>query len=111
MTEKIKVWLDDERPTPEGWVSAKKASEAISLLRTGQVSEISLDNDLGPPEAGEGYDVICWIENEAFVNQEHFTPATMPVIHIHTANPVARKKMEATVEAMERNIRRFYDDC
>jgi len=107
MTENIKVWLDDERPTPEGWVSAKTAAEAISLLKTGKVSEISLDNDLGPAAAGEGYDVICFIETEAFVHQEHFTPATMPVIYIHTANPVARKKMEATIDAIERNKERF----
>ena len=94
----IKVYLDDMRTPPEGWVLVKTAREAIELLMTNDVEEISLDHDLGEEENGSGYDVINWLEKEVYEN--NFIP---PVIHIHTANPVARERMEAAV----RNIVRF----
>jgi hypothetical protein len=43
----MKVYLDDERPVPDGWIGCKTPSEAIELLKTGQVETISLDHDLG----------------------------------------------------------------
>ncbi len=94
----MKVYLDDMRTPPDGWVLVKTAQEAIDLLITNNVEEISLDNDLGEEENGTGYDVITWLEKEVYEN--NFIP---PVIHIHTANPVAREKMEAGA----RNIVRF----
>ncbi len=83
----MKVYLDDERRCPAGWVLAKTAAEAIHLLNTEHVSEISLDHDLGPPEAGTGYDVICHIEEQVAAGKP------MMWIYIHTANPAAAKKM------------------
>ena len=94
----IKVFLDDMRTEPEGWVLVKTAREAIELLQTNDVEEISLDHDLGEEENGTGYDVISWLEKEVY--QSNFSP---PVIHIHTANPVARERMKAGA----RNILRF----
>lgn len=58
----MKVYLDDERATPEGWVRAWWPDEVIALLETGQVSELSLDHDLGDDPRGTGYDVILWVE-------------------------------------------------
>ena len=43
----MKVYLDDLRPVPDGWVLAKTASEAIGLLTTRTVTDLSLDHDLG----------------------------------------------------------------
>jgi hypothetical protein len=43
----VKVWLDDEREAPEGWVHVRTPEEAIELLRAGEVEELSLDHDLG----------------------------------------------------------------
>lgn len=36
--------------------------EAIALLQTEQVTEISLDHDLGDDARGTGYGVVLWIE-------------------------------------------------
>lgn len=83
------IYLDDERPCPAGWIPAKTAAEAIALLSAGGVDVISLDHDLGPPEAGTGYDVICWIEERVFTDPTYEAPE----IDIHTANPAARVKM------------------
>ena len=60
----MKVYLDDERATPEGWTRVYWPSEAIELLQTGQVTELSLDHDLGDDARGTGYDVVLWIEEQ-----------------------------------------------
>jgi hypothetical protein len=52
----------------------------IRLLESTKMEEISLDHDLGPPEADDGYAVLAWIEEE--VATRSWVP---PVIDIHTA--------------------------
>ncbi|KAF1696763.1 hypothetical protein CSC62_09325 [Pseudoxanthomonas jiangsuensis] len=93
----MRVYLDDERPTPEGWVRVYWPEEAVSLLEGGQVTEISLDHDLGDDRRGTGYDVIAWIEEA--VALRGFNP---PVIRVHSANPSARDRMEAGIAAIAR---------
>jgi hypothetical protein len=94
----MRVWLDDVRPIPaQGFtVHVKTAAEAISLLASGQVEAISLDHDLGPPEAGTGYEVAKYIEEQAYHGK-------LPklVWTIHSANTVGRKNMEAALGRAE----------
>ena len=62
----MKLWLDDTRPEPSGWTRAKTALEAISLLETDVVEEISLDYDLGSACLyGTGLGVALFIEKGA----------------------------------------------
>jgi hypothetical protein len=81
----MKVFLDDCRPMPAGFdILVKTAGEAIALLKTGKVTVISLDHDLGiSPEIGSGYDVACFIESAAYFGN-------IPRLewHIHSANGV-----------------------
>lgn len=58
----MKVYLDDERLTTEGWDRVYWPDEAIRLLETGVVKEISLDHDLGNDARGNGYDLILWMK-------------------------------------------------
>ena len=98
----MRVFLDDERNTPEGWIRVYWPDEAIELLKTGKVTEISLDHDLGDDDRGTGYDVVLWIEEAVFSNG--FIP---PVIKVHSANISARKKMELGIE----HIYKMTNDC
>jgi NAD+-processing family protein with receiver domain len=91
----MKVYLDDERETPAGWQRVYWPEEAIILLDSGNVSEISLDHDLGNDEHGTGYDVILWIE-EAVITRR-FNP---PKIKVHSANSSARLKMELGIKSI-----------
>ena len=93
----MKVYLDDERSTPEGWTRVYWPEEAIALLRTGDVKEISLDHDLGDDDRGTGYDVIKWIEEQ--VVTANFVP---PAIKVHSANVSAREKMELGIASIIR---------
>ncbi len=89
----MKVYLDDERETPLGWHRVYWPEEAIELLKTGKVLEISLDHDLGDDEHGTGYDVVLWVEEAVFTN--NFIP---PKMKVHSANASAREKMESGIK-------------
>jgi hypothetical protein len=97
----MRVYLDDERQTPEGWVRVHWPDEAIRLLESGDVDEISLDHDLGDDHRGTGYDVIAWIEEA--VALRGFIP---PRIAVHSANPAARSRMLKGIEAIQRLAQR-----
>ncbi|CAM4150764.1 cyclic-phosphate processing receiver domain-containing protein [Vibrio agarivorans] len=92
----MKVYLDDERQAPEGWYRVYWPEEAIALLNKGDVTEISLDHDLGDDAHGTGYDVVLWIEEA--VALRGFKP---PIIHVHSANSSARYKMSLGIANIE----------
>lgn len=92
----IKVFLDDERAAPEGWVQARWPDEAIGLLQSGGVTHLSLDHDLGDDERGTGYDVLLWIERE--VALRNYTPPGH--IHVYSANPAARQRMHTAIDSI-----------
>lgn len=93
----MRVYLDDERTPPDGWVLVRWPEEAIALLEQGSVVELSLDHDLGDDDHGTGYDVVLWVERA--VAERGFVP---PVMHVHSANSSARIKMEAGIAAISR---------
>ncbi|WP_028536198.1 cyclic-phosphate processing receiver domain-containing protein [Paludibacterium yongneupense] len=94
----MKVFLDDERVTPAGWVRTFWPEEVIALLKTGQVTELSLDHDLGDDERGTGYTVLLWLEEQVVVHGMR-----PPLMRVHSANSSARLKMEAAIEAINRH--------
>lgn len=90
----MKVWLDDIRQAPEGWVHAYTVSQAMAFLQTGEVTELSLDHDLGENQA-TGYDLLNWIEEQVFHGL--LQPPTM---WIHSANPVGCQNMARAIESI-----------
>ena len=96
-----KVYLDDVRQSPKGWILVKNPTDMINLLKKNNVTEISLDHDLGDDKnIGTGYDVLLWIEEKVFKDKSF----KVPKISIHTSNPSARKKMELALKSIERII-------
>jgi hypothetical protein len=96
----MRVYLDDERTTPDRWVRAYWPSEVIALLETGKVLELSLDHDLGDDERGTGYDVVLWIEEAVALRG-----FVAPKMAVHSANSSARDKMLAGIRAIEQLTR------
>ena len=98
----MRVWLDDLREAPPGWVRVRTPEEAIALLETGDVTEISLDHDLGLLDGERertGYDVLLWLEREV---AEGRWVIPLPEIGVHSANPVGRARMERAVASIRR---------
>ena len=99
----IKVYLDDDRPTPQGWVRAYWPDEVIHLLQSEEVDELSLDHDLGNDARGVGYDVLTWIE-QAIVEHGYQPPAR---IVVHSANASVYPKMAQAIRSIQRLAERF----
>ena len=95
----MKIWLDDVRPVPEGYVGTRSVNETIRLIEDAEskgieIEMLDLDHDLGD-FASDGGDAIKILDFLA--ERETFYP-----IAIHTANPVGRANME-------RMINRFWN--
>lgn len=88
----MRLWLDDERPAPEGWTLVRTAEEAIELLKQGKVKRISLDHDLGIGFS-TGYKVACFIEQAAHDG----TLVPLERMFVHSANPVGKARMGAAL--------------
>jgi hypothetical protein len=93
----MKLFLDDMRPTPPGWVGVKTPEEAITHLETGQVELLSLDHDLGLPEPRNGYAVVKWLEYQ--VATRIFRP---PQMWVHSANSVGIQNMLRGIQSIYR---------
>ena len=105
----MKIWLDDVRPAPDGWIHVKTVDEAIKYLLTGQVDYISLDNDLGHAKNAcddcqyhhdncdcdchalnpEGYTLVDWME------ANNIWPRYKPLVH--TDNPYRAEYMNGVI--------------
>lgn len=92
----MRVYLDDVRipRNPENWRIVRTAEEALSLVRTGLVSYISFDHDLGTELTG--YDVAKEIEELVFAGK-----INCPQWNIHSANPVGARAIKAAMESAE----------
>lgn len=101
----MKVYLDDVRPTPEGWVRCFWPEEVIALLQTGQVTEVSLDHDLGDAEKAitekrreiTGKLVLEWIEEQLVLHGR-----TPPIMRVHSDNGPGILSMIAAIKSIRR---------
>lgn len=83
----LKVWVDDERPAPEGWVWSKTVANTIDTLMLGDVDELSLDYCLSGGETGQ--DVLEWLRDH---------PDRWPgVIHAHSGSSAGRELLELLI--------------
>jgi hypothetical protein len=85
----MKLWLDDQRPPPKGWIWAKTVPVAIELMNTGQVVEASLDHDLGEGNA-EGYALCLWMAEHDIWPTEG--------IAIHSANAPGADRITGVIK-------------
>ena len=94
------LWLDDVRnPNEHGAVGAawaKTYEEAITYLKTGEVTIASLDHDLTIKQTlglddneKTGYDVLVWCENNDVWPE---------IIYVHSQNPAGRMKMYQVIQ-------------
>lgn len=90
----MKLWHDDVRPAPPGWVWAQDNDAAKEYLKLGVVTEISMDHDLGAdPRAGlyargwsydTGEELVKWMIEEGRVPEK---------VRIHSWNPSGARRM------------------
>jgi hypothetical protein len=93
----MKVYLDDERETPEGWTRTTTVEQTVRLLETRTVESLSLDNDLGLDQL-EGHEVLSWLESQIYFDATF----PLPIITIHSANPTRVEHMQRALKSIER---------
>lgn len=93
----IKIFLDDVRNAPEGYILVRTVEDAINLLceYTGHIDELSLDVDLD--DFNIGYRVLNWIENKFYTNDNYILPNN---INVHSINESVRLKMEHAINKL-----------
>ena len=90
----MKIWLDDLRPAPWGYESARSVNEAKTLIREAErngieIEVLDLDHDLGDfaSQGGDAIKILDWLAERE----------TLYPVEIHTANPVGRANMESVL--------------
>lgn len=91
----MKIWVDDIREVPDGYIGCKSVNETIKLMEKLEaegivIQLIDLDHDLGD-YAVDGGDAIRILDY--LVENEKYYP-----IQIHTSNPVGRANMERVIK-------------
>lgn len=95
----MKLWLDDTRAAPDGWTWSKTAKDAIKHLKGGSVTHVSLDHDLNMStleNPGDGYEVACWIEQQAQRGD-----VSRLWWHVHSRNPEGRKRIQEALRGAD----------
>lgn len=96
--EPVKVYLDDKRTTLDGYIRAFWPAQVITFLEELDVSEVSLDHDLGDDDIGTGNDVVLYIEEKVYFNPDW----NIPVLKTHTDNSSAREKMQKGIQQIHK---------
>ena len=89
----MKLWIDDVRPAPYGYVWVKTINDAILQIEMHEQNNvpfllISLDHDAGDYGAPDYIKLLDWLEE---------TGRNYP-IHIHSINPVGVENMRRIIE-------------
>jgi hypothetical protein len=98
MTDEIKLYLDDARPTPAGWARVFNIEDAKVVLNTRSITHLSVDNDLGSEDhTTEGYNLLNWLEEQVY-----FDPTfPVPIITVHSSNEGRAPAMRQVAAKLE----------
>ena len=92
----MKLWIDDVRPAPDGYVWCKSVNEAMNWIDLSEfdfmenIELIDIDHDAGDyaSDGGDYIKLLDWLEE---------TGRNYP-IRIHSMNPVGCANMRAIIE-------------
>lgn len=97
----MKLWIDDVRPAPEGYVWRKSVQDAINTIHQvetelyyqkiyGAIEVIDIDHDARDfaKYGGDYIKLLDWLEETG----RNYT------IHIHSMNPVGVQNMRAIIQ-------------
>ena len=91
----MKLYLDNQRDAPEGWLAVRWPEEAILLLATGEVTDLSLDHEFGNGICGKVDEVFDWIT--VAVTKHGFKA---PVITVHSTNATQQQRLQERAVAI-----------
>lgn len=97
MSKTIKLYLDDLRPIPNGFIGVRSYTEFINYInQNGLPDFISFDHDLGLEESG--FDCAKWLVNYCLDKK-----IGLPEFTVHSQNPVGKKNIESLLNNFIKN--------
>lgn len=95
----MKLWIDDMRPAPEGYIWTKSIKSAQTRIYNYEHNMndntiiIDLDHDAGDyaSDGGDYIKLLDWLEAKNIVDTGYF-------FHIHSMNPVGIQNMRAIIQ-------------
>jgi hypothetical protein len=96
----MKLYVDDQRPAPVGWLCARTVDEAIQYLMQGKVTEMSLDYDLGGADT-TGLDVLAWLESAVDAGR-----IALPAMTAHSGSILGRRRLETHIDWLTQRFAR-----
>ena len=95
----MKIWIDDVRPAPDGYILYKSVNPALRFIRDNShlIELIDLDHDAGE-FAKRGGDYIRILDEMERLTKVHKMNFGHIAFHIHSANPVGVQNMRAMIE-------------
>lgn len=96
---KIKLWIDDVRPTPEGYTGFMTTNAALRFIYHNymDIEEISLDHDCGW-NMNEGGDYINILKEMQRLSRARGFDFSHIKFRLHSANPVGVQNMRYILE-------------
>lgn len=100
----LKLFVDDLRECPAGWVPARTITEAIRILAMQAVREISLDHDIACSHNGcfkggfESFEPVAYFLSLLRYHGDHIK------VRIHTANVEAGRRMADIIGIEYNNV-------
>lgn len=95
----MKIWIDDVRPTPDGYTGFMTTNAALRFIRQNynMIDEISLDHDAGDcaKDGGDYIEVLKELERLTRVHKMDFSHIKFS---LHSANPVGVTNMRAIIQ-------------
>lgn len=91
----IKIWVDDVRPAPQGYMNAYTTNIAINIISLAvengiDIEILDIDHDAGEwvYDGGDYIKILDWLEQKQI---------SVP-IRIHSMNPVGVQNMRAIIQ-------------
>lgn len=91
----MKLWVDDVRPAPEGYVHIFSVNQGINVIKAfplpiDLIEVIDIDHDAGDyaADGGDYIKLLDWLEEKGY---------NIP-IHIHSMNPVGILRMRSIIK-------------
>ena len=102
----IKVWIDDIRDTPEGYIWCRSTNSALRFITQNEdyIELIDIDHDAGDYQKDGGDFIAVLKELERLSRNPRWSSIYKDIIkrysfRIHSANPVGVQNMRAIIQA------------
>lgn len=96
----MKVWVDDLRPAPEGYIWCQSTNEALRLIVPNifDVEILHLDHDMGDTFGGDAIIILDELERKSHRDSNFAEAVSKIVFKLHSANPVGVANMRSIIQ-------------